>query len=531
MKRKILYILVLCLAQPCLKASKDLVPADASVCSTPSTIEELESFLRDRIEGARFPEVGFASFKHPFLAKKCTSRTEELRAKNAAIGAIKSMVKLVYDVFEGEIDRQKQPVMVRGIAVGYAADRESTFRYYHENNHKYFLKYQEMLTQVLIWAKTGSLCSEAERILKEPYGISSDFGFLWVRDNIGVVPMPYNHSEMRRQMIYQSCSPYGWWDDYRQRSVMFFRGRLVESAGVYIRTDGDFAYKFVRENGVSGEFVTSPYTMRVSSNHEMLVFLKSTAVFWEEGSGLSHAFIPLPSTPDEQREFEAVLLEELRNDLAAGGSAAVFAERFLLAYVRSLEWREPDSGEAQAKEADPPVLDQDILNNHINTLYEAQVRKHQEEISRQVSEGTVVGRPQKTPKGGKKKYSTSSFSKTVSETEDKALLTERAAMEEAKAELKAKILNDLKKQGRVKWRTLVRMIIAGLRFPTNGKNLVVDCTGRGSHFGLRLQGAQESVGLTVVRPHGKTDRTVSAGEARSLADQLIDLTFQVLRQQ
>jgi hypothetical protein len=197
--------------------------------------------------------------------------------------------------------------------------------------------------------------------------------------------------------------------------------------------------------------------------------------------------------------------------------------------VRSLEWRESVSGEAPAKEADAPAIAQDILSQQIDALYEAQVRKHQQEISRQVSEGTVVGRPQKAPKGGKKKSSAASFSKSNAEAETS--LADRAAAEEAKAALKRTILNDLKEQGRVKWRTLARMIIVGLKSAMNDDRLVIDHSGRGSHFGLRLQGSHESAGLTVVRPHGKTDRTVSAGEARGLADQLIDLTFKVLRQQ
>lgn len=221
----------------------------------------------------------------------------------------------------------------------------------------------------------------------------------------------------------------------------------------------------------------------------------------------------------------------MRADLAASGDGAVFAEGFLSAYVRSLEWREPGSGEAQAKEVDAPVLAPDILNHQIDALYEAQVRKHQDEISRQVSEGVVVGRPEKTPKCGKKKSSAASFSRTTAEVVAPSSLDQERATKEARAALKTKISNDLKERGRIKWRTLARMIVVGLRAAMNNNKLIIDCTGRGSHFGLRLQGAQEAAGLTVVRPHGKTDRTVSAGEARGLADQLIDLTFKVLRQQ
>ncbi len=530
MKRKILSILVLCFAQPCLKASQDLVPAGAAICSTQATTEELLRFFRDGPYVVVFPEGAFYDFFYPFLTKKHPSRLAEMRAQKAALLAAKEIVDFISFVFTQELARLNRPVIFDGRQVDQAPDREGCLKYYQKNNHGYFLKFQEMFMQVLAWAESGPMRQEAKRVLKNPHGISQDLGFLWMRDNRGIVPMPYDHKELG-SLIFKSSYPYGYWGDLLQRGMVIDRGRLVESSGIYIYTKDGSVFRFVQENGVSKNFITSPLSIRMEKSWEEVVILRCENVFEISIDGYSHAFIPFPSTPDEQKEFEAVLLEELQANLAAGGSEAVFAEGFLSAYVRSLEWREPGSGEAPAKEADTPAIAQDILSHQLDDLYEAQVRKHQEEISRQVSEGTVVGRPQKAQKGGKKKSSAASFSKSNAEAEDKTSLTDQAAAEEAKAALKAKILNDLKKQGRVKWRTLARMIIARLKSEMNGDRLVIDCAGRGSHFGLRLQGAHESAGLTVVRPHGKADRTVSAGEARGLADQLIDLMFKALRQQ
>lgn len=308
MKRKILSILALCLTQATLNASasNDLGFVVAVTNSAPATIEELEGFLRGQTERGRFPEAGFASFKHPFLIKKYPSRLEEMKATNAAISVFGQMVVLGYCAFTEEIDRRKQSIQVEGVEVDRAANRESTLRYYQENNHRYFLKFQEMLMQVLGWAATRETTrKEASRILTSNYGISSDFGVVWVRDPVGIVPAPYNHGALGRT-IYQACAPYGYWGDYYQRSIMVVEGRLIESAGVFIHTRDGSIYKFVRENGVPGNFVTSPITIRAPRDHEVLVFLNSTAVFQSAAGGDSLAFIPLPSTPDEQKEFEAV---------------------------------------------------------------------------------------------------------------------------------------------------------------------------------------------------------------------------------
>lgn len=309
MKRKILSILALCLVQTSTNASEpqDLVTSAAMTNCTPATIEGLESFVRPRIDGGLFPEVGFSLFKAPFLTKKYPSRLEEAKAKNAAISVLGQIVALVFCAFNKEQADRKQPIHFAGVEVGRAAARESTKRYYQENNHRYFLIFQEMCTQVLTWAATRETTrKEASRILTSNYGISSDFGIVWVRDNVGIVPMPYHHGTLGRT-IYQACAPYGYWGDYYQRSIMVVDGRLIESAGLYIDSaDGDF-YKFVRESGVPGKFITSPITIRAHRSNEVLVFLNSAAVFRATLDGGCDAFIPLPSTPDEQKEFEAVL--------------------------------------------------------------------------------------------------------------------------------------------------------------------------------------------------------------------------------
>ena len=340
----------------------------------PATIEELEGFLRSKTARGRFPEKEFDSFVQPFLTKKHSSRLEELKAKNAAALVLGKMVALGHSAFDKEIDRRGRPIDIWSDQFGYAADRESTFRHYQKNNHRFFLKFQEMLMQVLGWAKAcGRTQAEANRILNSNYGISSDFGMVWVRDRGGIVPVPYNHGALGRT-IYQADVPYGYWVDLCQRDVVVINGSLVDPPGIFISlVDG--VCKLVKINGAPRQFVMSAIKAKTftDDNNEadeaFMFFLKNTTVFQSVAGGGSYAFIPMPDTTDEQKEFEVVFLEELLDRVAAGGSEAVFAEAFLSKYVESFDWCNPDAEELLEQEAYTPAIMRDKLNHHFDTFY------------------------------------------------------------------------------------------------------------------------------------------------------------------
>lgn len=86
----------------------------------------------------------------------------------------------------------------------------------------------------------------------------------------------------------------------------------------------------------------------------------------------------------------------------------------------------------------------------------------------------------------------------------------------------------MKERGRTKWRALARAIISTLKDAYSQGALTINITEKGSHFMLHIAGETSGDGMTIIRPHGKADRTVSAGEARGLADDLIEVMFKLM---
>jgi hypothetical protein len=111
MKKKILFILLFCLTQTYLRAAafQELEPGLSAINSTPSSIEELEVFLRRNTGGVPFPEIGYSAFKLPFLTTKYSSRIEEMKAKTAAIAVFGQMVALGIVPLQSKWSVKKSP--------------------------------------------------------------------------------------------------------------------------------------------------------------------------------------------------------------------------------------------------------------------------------------------------------------------------------------------------------------------------------------------------------------------------------------
>lgn len=141
------------------------------------------------------------------------------------------------------------------------------------------------------------------------------------------------------------------------------------------------------------------------------------------------------------------------------------------------------------------------------------------EISRKVAEGSITEKSKPSKKGGAKHSTTAPAA---------SLDSDAKASLEGKEALRREILSKLKERGRVKWRTLARALIASFKSAYSDNTIVIRATEKRSHFMLNIVGERSSDGATIVRPHGKADRTISAGEARGLADNLIDVTFRLM---
>jgi hypothetical protein len=475
--------------------------------ATPSTLEQLEAFLRKNW-GPDFPEIGFSSFCLPFKPEfSKLKRIDRLRAQSAAIETLGQMVALGYCAFTQEIEglKVKTPHFDDR-----AASRPEAMAHYKRFNHPHFLKFQKMIMQVLEFAqgRPDELGKDAKAALTQPYGSSDALGIAWLRDNTGIVPALFNGPLKRT--IYSSSSPYGDWGDDLQRSMVFIDGKLIEAPGIHIYTENaGGAFKFVRENGPRDRFVTSPLTIRSHADHPII----STLI--ESGSlrvGLTPstlgAFLTLPANPAEDKEFEAAFLEELLDAQREGGSP--FEEIFLSKYLEALE----DERINTAVEASPEVP-KTILEKHIYSLYEELILAEQAEISRKVTEGSIAGKVKATKKGKAKHVAINTLpaqSNLDTETEEKLAL-------------RTEIFTRLKDRGRTKWRTLSRALIAALKSAYADKTIAINVTEKGSHFMLHVAGETSSGGATIIRPHGKGDRSISVGAARGLAENLIDLTF------
>jgi hypothetical protein len=570
MKRKILSALLLCGAQACFRMfgaeAAELQPLSDLASVQPVSIEELKQYLvgKDFVQPHK---EDVDKFFKAFSGLQGYSREDKKTIRWEAVGLLAKIVSLVQTSFARELKHLRTNLSETGFEDLQYISPIRQYQHYREHQHQYFLRFQQMVNDLLNWdlqgnatiAKIqgvsttelpkiiGEVKSEMARALREPYGVCRPLKILWLKDRNGLVPQTFQ-KDLITEKIYSAPFLYGDWGGPYQMRPMIINGELVESSGVYVRsTAGDGFYSFSFETGKAGNFLSWSTKVCIKAGDPIIRYLKdSGALKSEQKVGRSghaelfeEAFIPLPSTSEEQKEFEAVLLEELHADLSGGVEESAFAQEFLSAYVRSLEWNPSKVEELDDAVVETPLVGKtlsvtslpDVLTQRIDNLYEEQVRKEQEAVSKRVSEGDVVGHPHKPEKGKKKKHAPASSPNSTPAAGQSAVTD--AAMAEKRAQIiagiRAQRLNYLKEQGRVKWRTLARMIITSLKSSIHDNKLMIDCSGRGSHFGLRLKGGAEAAGLTVVRPHGKSDRTVSAGEARNLAEDLIKLTFKVMR--
>lgn len=483
--------------------------AGGIACPTPSTLDELDAFLRKNF-GSHFPETDFSAFCLPFKPEfSKLKKIDQLRAQNAAIDTLGQIVCLGFCSFDTEIALGKVPVFGFSDVIAY---RPATMEHYHGFTHAHFLRFQTMITQLLEWAqnKTGGLAKDAKAALTQPYGSSDILNISWLRDRKGIVPMPQD--KRLKKGIYSSPAPYGDWGDDFQRAMVFIDGNLITAPGVSISTQDSVAYKFVRENGLNGDFLTSPITMRIKGTHPIVLLLQDLNTF-RPGTAPNHAnaFLVLPATLLEDKEFETAFLEELIDALNEGD--APFEEALVSSYLAALDDETIHTATDIAPES-PKI----ILEKYTDSLYEEHILAEQAEISRKVAEGSIEGKVKASRKSKTKHVTAPMPAKLTPVVED---TTEKEA-------LRKEICARLKEKGRTKWRTLARVLISTLKNAHADKTIVINLTEKGSHLMLHIAGEKSSDGVTIIRPHGKSDRSISAGEARGLADKLIDLTFKLM---
>ena len=182
--------------------------ADRATHVTPSTLEQLEVFLRKNCD-TDFPEVGFGAFCAPFKPEfSRLKRIDQMRRQNAAIDTLWQIVALGCCSFDQELVNLK---VTTPHFPDRAASRPEAMAHYHRFNHSHFLRFQTMVMHLLelAQAKTDNFAKDARAAFTQSYGSSYTLKIAWIRDRAGIVPIPLD--EKIKTMIYSSPAPYGDW--------------------------------------------------------------------------------------------------------------------------------------------------------------------------------------------------------------------------------------------------------------------------------------------------------------------------------
>lgn len=529
------------------------VVSGASAAGHPVKIEEksiadLKSFFLSNAGSMRFPEKEFDAFVKPFTQKfSSLKKLEQIQARNEAANNISQAAALAYVCFTKFLEAKKETFYISGAPVKVASRPEAQAAYL-ETAHPRFLIFQHMLNRLLELesdAKRNS--AEANAVLTAPFGTSAHYNIAWTRDDNGIVPVSLA-LRLRSTPLYYAPMPYGFWGNSRGKHDNLQRALTLQKAVpqpspcfVFQYKTGDTFIKTLQQNGASGGFVTNPITARIGLGADLTKYILDSDILKHIEGNTYCGLITMPDTPAEDQEFEAAFLEELR-DAAKEGDR--FSAKFLEYYGEYLieDGTVDEAGVAEgaviatssaAAASSAGAAPADLkIQGYIDSLYEDTIRKEQEAISKAVAEGSITGRLKKKNKGKSKAAG------GVGAPASAAVVPDEDVAAKAKV-AKASILGELKKQGRVKWRDLVKVVCLALsnaftdgaislHFSAADTRKSAAAVTTGSHIALHLKGSEASDGITLVRPHGKKDRTLSAGEARSFAGSLIDLTYKLM---
>ena len=485
----------------------------------PST-EALGIFLEKEFR-AKFPTIIWVSFSTPFNEGFSNlSKADQLKETRNALNNIGKMVALASVSFSNVIKSQQQQVPV---FQDMAAPRVTTFQNYHSLTHPYFLRFQAMIKELLLWATTiNAFAIDATDALEERYGLSSKIGICWIQDKNGIVPMPLMGD--LKKTIYIAPMPYGDWGDRLQRSMVFVDGKLILAPCINITEYNEGSvYKFVHEQGEPSGFVTYPLTLRISNKLPEINSLLENGILRTTPDG-NRGVIIMPNTSEESKAFEAALFEAM---IHAAQNIDSFA-RLVIEYGNGSTLQElPDDDDDDddivvpdaATQQHPLASSIEAVQRHIDSLYdslyEQKVQAEQAAVTAAVASRTAHLPPQKVK--GKKKLTKDQSAPT---SEDSAAPNANAGALAAK---KAEILAQLKTQGRQKWGSLVKLIM-GMLSPHMHR---LDFNTRGSHLSIHIKGEKESDGLTLIKPHGRKGGEVPARVGQGLASQLVNLVMKL----
>lgn len=512
--------------------------------STSVSAEELKSFILrnsspgQASSGEEYLTAFFTPFKPDFSR---LSRLDQVKAKRNAFNSLGKVVALAYLAFDTNLREFRAP---DGPISDQLTHRRFIQGYYKRTLSPYFLTFQRLTAELI--RLNAAINSEANFMLSSDYVVNPTYEIAWLKDRNGIVPIPLS-KRLQDLPIYYGSVIYGSWEDDLQRALVFKQGQLVLSSGLYISTQDNITFKFILQNGVAGQFKTSPITARVLFTNPIIPAIKAHIDF----PTTKNAFISFPETAAEEAEFEAAFLEEMVNETRVGDNpfAIDFLRYYFLEDVRpesvmdseEVVISEDDTSEAfiSTVVSEPSVSTDTIVSTHIASLYSPQVSEalsvHDQEDGKFDTSDKKATRKKSSGKKAKatdrksqsRKVTPSGMGSSGGGAAGAPAVTDEATLR--RETLKERIVSQLKERGREKWRTLVKVLNTALKEAYKANRLGVKVNTDGSHLNLHLISAsgETSDGITIVKAHG-SDPTLAAGEARNLARKLIDLTFNLI---
>ncbi|MCE5315858.1 MAG: hypothetical protein LLG04_00665 [Parachlamydia sp.] len=333
----------------------------------------------------------------------------------------------------------------------------------------------------------------------------------FLRDSRGWLPIPLNFNSKTLEVSYiyygESSLPSTKAENNHQSLVMIVdHGELVTQNGFLIeitKTDQESMVDIIGYFGPESSmpFLTTPLTKRLFDADAAGMVKTLSPIIPEIDSFLNDLssqrelyFLPLNLGPDEREEFHyCLLLEAILQSRSANRPEQQAAA---VAFIKQLEQAEGKPIEEVLKEQEK------VIKAKLRTEYEREVEEEQQLRSKQVAEGKTAGAgpSKKKKKGQTASKSPAPATKSVDERIEQGFKTFLV-------------------KGPIKYRRLIQLTKDMLKkSPETLSKILQDENQRGSHHILHTQQGP----VTLVEPHGKKDRTISARVANRFCDAVLE---------
>lgn len=380
--------------------------------------------------------------------------------------------------------------------------------YYQNFIHPHFLIFQRFVNFLY-----AMLEKEKVDALRHPLGVipilqHGGLGFLNDRNGYLPIPLCFNPQSVELNFIHYGADALTSQARIGQRkAILVDHGEIVIRSCFLVdlqKTSGKVVVSARRFYGVDSSFPFSTYEETMPADLDALdmknkILLagiqEDVEAFKKNASNLHEVFIiPLPHSEMERKEFAYCFLLDLvaRSNL----TLRPLEQQQALAAVKTIE-------EIQQKPIAEVVKNlEEEIKAELRSKYEQEVADEQRLRSQKVSEGTTQGIRRKMDK----KMNKNELHKPGKAPKQKSI-----------AEKVEEGFQEIKVSGRIKFQKLMRMGREVLKH-NDAANLLQDDKQKGSHQVLHME---QGPPVTIVHPHGKKDKTVSAQSANRFLNAIL----------